>query len=427
MIGSIKSKIKGWLLWLQRVLAVDMLYIAHGGFWTTFNFVASSLLSLAMVWAYGNLLSKETYGIYKYILSLSGLLTFFTFTGMNTAVTQSTARSDNSNILPFSVKFQLKWNLLFSTASFILGLYYGLRGNYLFMAAMFVLGISVPINQAYNTYGAFLSGKKEFKLLNIFGVLASAFQIAALVITYILTKNILIFIIVYALSDLIPNLLFYELTCRWFGSIEPVSNDDKKGLIKYGAHLSFMHVLSNIAQYGDKIVIFHYLGAVQLAVYSLAIAIPERIRGYLKSVSGIMLPKLSSKDPHEIKRVFYKRIFQGMLIGAVISIAYILAAPYVFKYLLPKYMDALNYSRVYSLYLILIIPAGYTSGVFNGKKMVSSLYYGSTIVSIARIGLYIILGKLYGIWGIILTILLVNVLGTFLNFLLWEINYHNLE
>jgi O-antigen/teichoic acid export membrane protein len=140
-----------------------------------------------------------------------------------------------------------------------------------------------------------------------------------------------------------------------------------------------------------------------------------------------MLPKLSSKDPHEIKRVFYKRIFQGMLIGAVISIAYILAAPYVFKYLLPKYMDALNYSRVYSLYLILIIPAGYTSGVFNGKKMVSSLYYGSTIVSIARIGLYIILGKLYGIWGIILTILLVNVLGTFLNFLLWEINYHNLE
>ena len=44
-----------------------------------------------------------------------------------------------------------------------------------------------------------------------------------------------------------------------------------------------------------RILAFHYLGAVELAIYSFAIAPPEQIKGVFKFLGTLALPKFSKR------------------------------------------------------------------------------------------------------------------------------------
>ena len=109
-----------------------------------------------------------------------------------------------------------------------------------------------------------------------------------------------------------------------------------------------------------------------------------------------------------------------MLIGTLMSATYILLSPIFYKIFLPKYLDAITFSQVFSLTLIFALPANYISGIFSAHKMVRPLYYSSLGASIIKITLYIVLGRLYGIWGVIASILIVYIVNIIHNFYLLE-------
>ncbi len=104
----------------EKFFKIDMVYLAKGGFWITSGQSINTILSLVLIVAFANLLPKETYGTYKYILSLAGVLNIFTLTGMNSAVARAVAVG-SEGALKASVKYQLKWNLLMLVAFWILG------------------------------------------------------------------------------------------------------------------------------------------------------------------------------------------------------------------------------------------------------------------------------------------------------------------
>ena len=74
MIKKIKEKIYNLLRWSEKYTKTDMVYLAHGGFWLSFGQIISSLSSFLLAIAFANLLPKETYGNYKYILSIASIL-----------------------------------------------------------------------------------------------------------------------------------------------------------------------------------------------------------------------------------------------------------------------------------------------------------------------------------------------------------------
>jgi len=113
------------------LFGIDLKYFASGGFWTAFNQLINGLLSFLLVIVFANLLPKETYGIYTYLLSLSGFFTVFTLSGMNAAVLQAVA-SGNEGILKSSVKYQIKWNSAMTLVLFGLAGYYFWQYNYTF-------------------------------------------------------------------------------------------------------------------------------------------------------------------------------------------------------------------------------------------------------------------------------------------------------
>lgn len=416
---QIKEKIKNLLLWSQKYTKADMVYLAKGGLWSSLSFLISSLLSLLLVVAFANLIPKETYGIYKYIMSLGGALGFLALTGMNTAITQAVAKG-YEGALKEAVKIQLKWGALFSIAAGIGGIYYFLKGNQTFALSLIILGIFFPVYSAFNSYGFFLTGKKEFKLLAKYQVIFAFIYTAGMIAGLYFTKNIVILVLIYSISHFLTTIYFYSRTLKTFKPKEGTTMEQKE-LFKFGGHLSIVNIFSTISQYVDKIAVFQFLGPTQLAIYALALAMPDRIKGFIKSITGIILPKLSEKNVDEIKPMFYKRTLQGLAAGAILSGIYILIAPFIFKVFFPKYLDSVFYSQLIALSFIVIVPGTYMGSVFRSQKMIKTIYFSSTATNISRIVLFLVFGMLWGILGIIFASLLMYLIGLIYNFVLWEI------
>ncbi len=425
MTQETKRKANDFLTQLQKSTGIDMHYIARGGGWAFFSFIIDSLLSLIVVVIFANLISKETYGMYKYILSLVSSLGFLTLTGMNTAVNQAVSKGYDG-ALKFSVKIQLKWNFLFTLAAAGLGSYYLIKGNLVFAYSIFILAAFSPLNAALNTYGSFLTGKKEFKKISLYSIAAAAFFAGLMTITIIFTKNIIILVAAYSLATFLPRIFFYKKTVKILQP-EEMPEEAKKELLNYSSHLTAVNVFSTISQYIDKIAAFQFLGPAPLAVYSFASLMPERIKGLLKSAEAVLIPKMTQKEIKEIKKIFYKRIIQGVAIGAAISLVYILFAPIFFGLFFPKYLESIIYSQVLSLSFIILVPAVYIGSIFRSHKMIKTIYLSSSFPHLARIILFLVLGKIWGIWGIIGAALSVYLVGLFYNFLLWEMEMKKLK
>jgi len=417
MFTSIKSFLRNLIVRSQSYTGTDNLYIARGGFWLSTSFVFNSLLSLGLVIAFANLVPKEVYGTYKYILSIAGILGFLTVTGMNGAISQMVAQG-HRGLLPYSVGVQIRWNLLYTIGSLIIATYYGVQGNLLLAFGITLLGVTFPIITACNTYGAYLTGRRDFKRATIIGVTLSLTQSLLTLIVIIVIPTVPAFLLVYSLGTLIPAIYFcIKIMGEDRAEVNP---KDKFTLKKYAGHLTLMNILSTVDSYLDKVLLFQNVGSVQLATYTLALAGPERIRGYLKSIGVIFLPRLAERSLKDIRRSYYIRVGQGILVGLVVAGAYWVIAPYLFTIFLPRYTDAIPFSRALGLVNALIIPAAYMGGIFRAHRMVRALYLSSVGGHGFRILAYIILTPLFGIWGLVYATLATYVLGLIYNTILWE-------
>lgn len=390
----------------ESFFKTDMVYLAKGNFWQLSGQFATSLMSLGLLFVFANFLSKETYGTYRYILSIAGVLNIFTLTGMNQSVAQAVANG-NDGSLRTSVIYQVKWNTLQLIAFWFLGTYYLLNDN-LYMGASFILiSFFAPLTAAFNTYGAFLEGKKNFKLNNLFSILATLIYVLGLLLAILLSGEVVWLVVAYTAATFVSSLIFYLSTIRIYNP--PISESGE--VLKYGRELTFIGFMGPVVSQLDKIILSHFWGATALAVYSLAMAVPERATSIIKSWAGIGLPKFSTKTPSEINQVFYLRIIQGMGVGLACFVVYYLLAPYLFKYLIPSYIEGLLYSQILAISFIFALPNRYVALLLTSQKLSKIIFVQSLVQNTIKITLYIILG----IWGGILGLILAQVLNSFIS------------
>lgn len=396
-------------------LGIDLQYFVSGGFWTGLGQFVNGLLSFLLVIVFANLLPKETYGVYTYLLSLAGFFTIFTLSGMNAAVLQAVA-SGNEGIFKSSVKHQIKWNTAMTAVLFGLAGYYFWQNNYTFAVSLAILGIASPLTNALNTYGAFLIGKKNFKLDSLFSSFSILVYSLGMIAAVLVSKEVWWLILAYSLTTLGTNIFFYFKTLQIYNPPETASPET----IKYGWQLTFIGFISPIVGQIDKIILINFWGPTELAVYFLARAMPDRVYLYIKELISVGLPKLADRTIEDINAVFYKRIFQGLMMGILVAGAYILISPILFKYLLPKYLESIYYSQLLSLVFIFAAPARYIGSLFTIKKMVRPVVIANLIANIFKIILYIVLGIWGGIMGLVITELIFQAAGLVINIALWK-------
>lgn len=424
MRGIISKKIKLILEKIRPIIKTDPKYLFKGGFWVSADFILGSLLSLGLSVVFANYLSKETYGTYKYIMSLAGSLGFLTLTGMNIAVTQAVANGQNG-ILKFAVNKQLVWNSMLGVALMGLAGYYFIHGNYVFAGALLILSLTIPSTSALNTYGAFLAGKKDFKKAAMFSTLSHLIYIVCMILTVVFSGQLIFIFIAYGLSNVLPQIYFYFWVVRKF-KLKETRNEEQKSLLnKYAQKLSFLNIFSSISQNIDQIIAFQLVGPAALASFAIANSIPDRIRGYMKSMLSVLFPKMANRDQESLQESFYLRLVQTFLVGSSISLVSILILPYFFNLFFKQYLDAIFYAQLISLNFIFLFPQSYAGLYFQSQKLIKYIYASSLTTNILRLAIYSILAYFYGIMGLIIGKLISNIFGLILNITLFEIQKRN--
>lgn len=418
MLSPLKHRVSSLLRWSERYTHLDMVYFASGSFWGMFGQVVSSILAFGLTLVFANYLSQEVYGTYRYLLSLAGLLNVVTLTGMSQAVAQAVAVG-KEGVFRISVRYQLKWNLLLMLILVLLGSYYFLQENFEYTGALFILAVTTPLSAAFNTWGAYLGAKREFRLITLYGIGSTLIYAGGMLAAVFWSGASFVLVAAYATTTTLANILFYFLTVKRFNP--PLETDGHATeTFRFGRHLTFVGLMGPIAGQIDKIILNHFWGAAPLAVYAIATAVPDRIIPLFKKVVDVGFPKVAMKTPQEIDETFYLRIGQGLLAGFVIGGAWAVVAPYFFTYLMPQYLEAIPYAQLLGLTFIFALPNRYVTVLLNSQKMIRRIYANSSIVNILRISLYLVLGIQGGVLGLIWAQIATMSVGLLINVVVWK-------
>ncbi len=394
---NIKIKIHNLLRKTEKYTKTDMIYLAKGGFWVTVSQTLSSLAVFILALGFARLLSKETYGTYKYILALAGVISSFSLTGLSTAIINSVSKGFEGT-LSLGFRKNLKWSIPMLLIFIGFAGYYFLEKNTYIAISLLVIAVITPLYSSAGLSDSFFTGKKDFKRSALTSGSAQLIITFSTLITAWFSKSVILLISAYMVSSLITEVIIY---CYARFVYKPNNEIDDTAL-EYGTHLSIMGVLNGFVDKADSILTFHFLGPVDLAIYSFAIAIPEQIKGLTKSASNIAQPKFSEQNSEMAVRSMLNKIlwFTGCM--ALIVIAYVIAAPFIYKLLFPQYTSSIFLSQIYSISLLTtasVIP----TTLLQAKAKKKELYYFNVISGVLQVAL-IAFGLLWGLMGLIIGI-----------------------
>ncbi|HLP44244.1 MAG TPA: oligosaccharide flippase family protein [Candidatus Nanoarchaeia archaeon] len=413
MIQKSKIWLYPWFRWTEKYLKTDTVYLAKGGFWLITSQVVAMAAGFGISLAFSHFFPKEGFGTYKFIISVVGLLGVFSLTQTGTAITRAIARGFNGALVQ-GFKTNFKWSFGLFLGGLGLAVYYFINDNYVLAASFLMAGVFLPITSSSSLYDAFLQGKKNFRQSTFFSMARNTLPALSMIVTIFLTDNVVILMAVYFMvSAAVAGTLFW-LTKRKYRN---ENRDTDPELASYSGHLSAMEVIGQVANYLDKILVFHFLGAVPLAIYAFAIAPVEQLQGGKKILSSLIFPKLSERSFEELQQSGPRKALLLTVYALGLAGVYVLFAPYFYGFFYPQYVDAILYSQVYSLTLLAVSGTIFDSTLIahNRKK---ELYVHRITMPILKIGLFLTLLPIFGIMGLVITHVFIRIFAGLLSYYL---------
>lgn len=396
MANNLKQSLFFLLRKSEKYTKTDMVYLVQGGFWLTAKKVLAAAIALALSIAFANLLPQHVFGEYKYVFAIFGLLSIPTLLGMGEASMRAVAQGFEGTP-KLALKTKIVWGFLGSLASVGIGAYYFLQGNVILGNAFILVSLFLPFVDTLSIFNTILTGKKLFRTSIFYEIGVQMFGALSVIVALLFSNKLLIILSVYFVAYTLARLVAYTLVIK-----KHTDNNEKDlGAISYGKHLSVMRVIGVVAEQIDNLLIWHFAGAVPLAIYSFAKAVPTQIRNMMASVPTMAFPKFAQKDFKSIKKPLVVKLIKIIPILLLIVGAYILAAPYVYAILFPQYTEAVFFSQLLALSL-LFFPKKLMGTVFNAHADKRALYIISTVTPIVKLALTIILIPLYGILGAVI-------------------------
>jgi len=420
MINKLKIKIYNLLRWSEKYTQTDMIYLAKGGFWLTLGRIISTAASFLLAIAFANLLDPVIYGNYKYILSLIGILTIFSLSGMGTAITQAVARGLEGSLIP-ALKTKIRWGLLGGLTGLILAGYYFYQGNITLTISFLISAAFLPFMDSLKIYDSLLNGRKLFKISTKYFIISQIIAVASLITVLFFTKNLFLILLTYFTSWTTLRFIFLKLTLKKF---LPNKNQDPKA-ISYGKHLSFIKGLNTIAGNVSNIFIFNFLGSQPLAIFSFAIAPIEQIRSLIEFIEILTLPKFS-QDKWKIYtiKLFFKKAIPFLILLTLGIILYIILAPWFYKIFFPQYISAIILSQIYSISLIFTGINIFQISILKANRASQELHILNILDILLKFILVIPMIYYFKLIGLVYALILIKIVEMILMFYFIFINKH---
>jgi len=385
-----------------------MVYLASGNFWLFLGRGIAVVSGMLLTVAFANLLSPTSFGTYKYVLAIAGFVGAFSLGGLSGALGRAVARG-HQNVVRGVSRVNILWSLPASFLALIGAVYYFWNGNIILGGGILAIALTTPLSNSFGFSKTILAGKKDFKGLTLYGVPRSLAPIVAIVIALFLTENVLIILLTYFVSNFLASWVLYEFVIRKYSIKDEQKHVDET--VRYGKHLSVMGVFSQMVGNLDQLLLWHFAGPVQLAIYTFALAPVREIRNFSENIYPLIFPKFVTKTVSEMKQTVPLRVMQLLLVSVVIAIAYIFLAPLLYKFIFPQYVSAIFASQLLAAALI-----------FQPKNIVETMLYAQGNVRLRYVTLFatqgvkgilwIILIPMYGIMGAVIGTIVTDIVSS---------------
>lgn len=413
MIKATKNIIHTLLRKSENYTKTDMVYLAKGASWLSVSRTVNIVSAILLAVFYANFLSKDAYGIYKYVLSIISMLSILTLPGINTSLTAAIAKKREGTFW-IAIKTKFFWSLLSSLLCIVISLYYFLNDNNNLSVIFVIFAISIPLNNSL-IFSPILAGRKNFKHLAIFNSINQIITTIALLSFLLFSDNIVYFIFIQQLVTLFTNLGSFIVVIKK----TKLNDKEDKEVMGMGKHLTYTQVISTIVNNIDKILILKLLSPVDLAIYLFALLPTEQLRNSLSVFTRLAFPKLAEKEKSTLKKTLPQKVFRFMLILIIPVILYITLLPYLYKLIFPNYSESILYAQIFALTLFLFPQRLFGSSfvTLNKKKEV---YLQRTITPLIKLFLFVVLIPQYGLIGAIYSLIISKVFNSFLLFYLFK-------
>jgi O-antigen/teichoic acid export membrane protein len=386
----------------EKYLRTDIRYLVSGSMWLSVGQGVSTLLSLATAYAFANWVPKETYGTYKYILSIVAILTIASLPDMATAIIQAAARNEVGAYLA-GLRAKIGWGMLGSAAACAIAVYYFFNENTTFALIFLLIAPFVPLIDSFTLWSAYLGGKKLFKETVILNMCVQGAISLSLLLVLSITNNLFAIIAIYFASTAFFFFLAHKFSIKKHP--EMLLSGDASKSVSFGKKLSLINILGTVAAQVDTFLIWHFLSPNQLANYAFALATTNPAKRYMKTVFSLAQPKFSEKDTATLKTTIHLKVMRSFLLFIPITIAYIAVVPYVYHAFFPKYVETIPYAQALGL-IFLFFPFKLYSTALVTRDNKRATYVLIISGSITKIVMLLISIPAFGIWGAIFTTLL---------------------
>lgn len=395
MLQAIKHKFHTLLRSSEKYFKTDMVYVGKNGFWLILQQIVGTAVSFVLSIMFARYLSKETFGIYKYILSVAGFVSAFSLSGMNTAIVRAVSQGYDGTFAR-SLSIQLRFTLGQFLATLAVALYYYIHGNTIQAAAFGLIALCGPISTVANSFSSYLQGKQDFKRSSLYGIYSNIIYFALVAIATIFFPNVLYLIAAYYVSTTFANVFFCFLTLKKF---PPKNKELREEDLAYAKNMSLMTIIGSAANQIDSIIVYKLLGPAQLAVYAFSTIVPDRIRSIFSIVTSLALPKLAQKNISS--EGINRKTIQITIVAILIIVFYILLAPFFYQTFFPQYVEAVWYSEIYVLSL-LVLPSFISLPTLYAERKEKALYIINIGLPIVKIVVSLIAIVAWGILGAII-------------------------
>jgi len=354
------------------------------------NLIGSAISALFWIFL-ASLLGAENYGELAYYISLAGIATSISFIGGPKAITVLTAK-----------------NIKIESTIFLLSISASIISAIILYIAFMNIGLSVYVLGAviYNLASAELLGRKFYKKYSVYFILQKIlFVILSLAFYYLIgPEGILIGI---GLSFLI----FIERIYNGFRK-NKLDFPLLKTKFKFIANNFFLDLSWILDRQIDKLLIGPIFGFTILGNYYLAIQLLNMLAVFPEIVTKYTLPEDSSgTNTKKIKLL-------TVLFSVVLALIGVFILPSVIPIIFPEYTETLDAIPIISLCIIPTTISTLYISQFLGKEKSGYLVFTSVTSIIVLIVGILTLGQLFGIIGLVSSLLISDIFRAVLLFLL---------
>lgn len=399
------------LRWLSHFFSLDLPYFFKNHFFLSMATATDLATGFVLSILFSHFVNKTTYGQYVLIFSFISTLSVTKLTGLQ-SIFPFAITMKKEGFYPQVQKISFLSSLVGSAGLIAIAIYYAQPDKPPLMMPILLAAVVFPVINGLVYYSSFLPAKKMFKLFSLYSILQSTIPNLAIALAILFSGKIVFLMAAALLPQAILNIYFTYKT------LQKVKNPEtsRKDLL-YGLKLSAIYFLPTLAAQFDSLILAKFLGFEKLAIYSFATVIPKRIAQFTKNFETLSLPKIGNLSPHALTRDLPKIILQFTFLTAVMSVGYIVFAPYVFNFFYPQYHESIFPSQVYSLIWI-FYPLILVTQTFHRLRTLPNTTFFSIFSLVVKTLLLFLLIPRFGILGAVSALILTELLKYILAFVL---------